>query len=94
MYLGLDMSLSIVQGTPISSISERFCSKVNGPTDTKLHVEPHRIKWIKLHWNSVGNMTKTSAMLIYGKTIKKFWNRKANVIETWYTAFLQMMILG
>ena len=94
MYLGSDMSLSIVQGTPISSISKRFCSKVNGPTDTKWHVEPHRIKWIKLHWNTESHMTKTSAMLIYGKTIKNFRNRKANVTETWYTAFLQMMTLG
>ena len=51
-------------------------------------MEPPWDRGTKVCSNGPGHMTKMAAMPIYDKNIKDtfLWNRKADGLETWYTA--------
>ena len=58
------------------------------PTDAEFHMEPSCVGVKKILVNGHGNMTKMTAMPIYGKTLKNLllWNQKADDLESWFAA--------
>ena len=55
----------------VSTFSNNFSSEITGPTEAKFHMEPPWFGRMKVHPNGPGHITKTAAMLIYTKHLRK-----------------------
>ena len=66
------MSLPLPKYKNFISVASEFLfsnifSETTGPIKAKFHVEPPLDGWMEVCSNGIGNMTKISAMPIYGK---------------------------
>ena len=80
--------LTLVQGHSDSAFLSFYSSETAWLIEDKFHLELSLDKRTKVYSNGPGHMTKMATMPIYGKNLNNLllWNRKADDLETWYTA--------
>ena len=74
--------LTLVQGHSVSTFSNFFSLETARLIEARFHVDHPWDGGMKIYSTGSGQMTKMSAMPIYGKNTKNLWNQKADDPES------------